>query len=204
MMFVLFLCVLTLMILPAAGMALPSAANRIGCNIMMQAFENYLAKLKETALDEQTEHTGRAALEALLGVFAAKGKNIRVQHEPRQVQDKGAPDFRAIQNAMTLGYVEVKKVDADLAKVLKSDQIRKYLTLSGNIILTDYLHFILLGPKGVKQRASLAFSSDLEAKHLRIKPENAAAVAEILDLFFTQTPEGIGTSRCAGIRRDSE
>lgn len=183
---------LTLLLIATIPPCAFTSSGQIGW--MIQTFETYLHKLRETAKDEQTEHTGRAALQELLQVFAAKGRNIRVQHEPRQVQDKGAPDFRAIQNAMTLGYVEVKKIDADLAKVLKSDQIKKYLTLSGNIILTDYLHFILLGPKGVKQRASLAFSSDLEARQFRIKPENAAAVAEILDLFFTETPEGIGTS----------
>lgn len=183
---------LTLLLIATIPPCAFTSSGQIGW--MIQAFETYLHKLRETAKDEQTEHTGRAALQELLQVFAAKGRNIRVQHEPRQVQDKGAPDFRAIQNAMTLGYVEVKKIDADLAKVLKSDQIKKYLTLSGNIILTDYLHFILLGPKGVKQRASLAFSSDLEARQFRIKPENAAAVAEVLDLFFTETPEGIGTS----------
>jgi hypothetical protein len=35
-------------------------------------FDAYLRKLRQTPLDEQTEHTGRSALEGLLNEFAAK------------------------------------------------------------------------------------------------------------------------------------
>jgi hypothetical protein len=181
---------------PAA--ALPKGVNRVGWRklgeAMTAAFEGYVARLRETANDDQTEHTSRAALENLLNAFAAKGRNIKVQHEPRRVEGKGAPDFRISQNAMILGYVEVKALGANLDQVLKSDQIRKYLSLSQNIILTDYLHFILIGPKGVKLRASLAFATDLESRSFKLKPENVQAVSVLLDQFFTQVPEGIGAS----------
>ena len=39
---------------------------------MVSVFDTYLRKLRETPIDEQTEHTGRAALEALLNDFAAE------------------------------------------------------------------------------------------------------------------------------------
>lgn len=187
--------------LPAAAAVRDSATtlteglNRVGCGPMTQAFETYLGKLRETDKRDQTEHTSRSALERLLEAFAAKGRNIKVQHEPRRFEDKGSPDFRITQKGMILGYVEVKALGANLDKVLKSEQIKKYLTLSQNIILTDYLHFILIGPKGaVKMRGSLAFETDLESRTFRIKPENADDVGKILDQFFTAVPEGIGKS----------
>jgi hypothetical protein len=161
---------------------------------MIQVFDTYLQKLRQFAQTEQSEHTSRSALEEVLNVFAAKGKAIKVQHEPRKVEGKGAPDYRVSQNAMILGYVEVKKIGANLAQVLKSDQIKKYLTLSENIILTDYLHFVLVGPKGVKLSASLGNATDLEAKNFRLRPENVQEVSALLDQFFTQLPQGIGTS----------
>ena len=162
---------------------------------MIQAFETYIEKLRKTDQRDQTEHSSRAALEGLLETFAAKGKSITIQHEPRRFEDKGSPDFRVTQKGMILGYVEVKALGANLDKVLKSDQIKKYLSFSENIIVTDYLHFILIGAKGtVKMRGSLAFESDLESRNFRIKPENAEAVAKILDQFFTAVPEGIGKS----------
>lgn len=45
---------------------------------------------------------------------------------------------------LTLGYIENKRVNANLDNIIKSDQILKYTKLSPNIILTDYLRFILL------------------------------------------------------------
>ena len=46
---------------------------------MIKNFETYLRELRQTPLDEQTEHTGRAALEALLNDFADKapGRGIK-------------------------------------------------------------------------------------------------------------------------------
>jgi hypothetical protein len=70
---------------------------------MNQIFEAYLLKLRNTAVKEQTEHTSRAALEGLLQEFAGKGKGIKIQHEPRRVADKGAPDYRITVKGMILG-----------------------------------------------------------------------------------------------------
>jgi hypothetical protein len=39
---------------------------------MASPFDAYLRKLRETPLDEHTEHTGRSALEDLLNEFAAE------------------------------------------------------------------------------------------------------------------------------------
>src|SRR6187200_603600 len=106
-------------------------------------FNRYILDLRRHALGEQTEHTGRSALEALLNAFAGKaGKGVRVQHEPRRVAGKGAPDFKITKGGLILGYVENKGIGEPLDKVLKSEQIKKYKELSDNIILTDYLHFM--------------------------------------------------------------
>jgi Type ISP C-terminal specificity domain/N-6 DNA Methylase len=162
---------------------------------MNQVFQSYLLKLKNTAVKEQTEHTSRAALEGLLQEFATKGKGIKVQHEPRRVADKGAPDFRITAKGMILGYVEVKTIGADLNKILKSDQITKYRLLSGNILLTDYLDFIWIDEKQIKDRATLVYPHDLEGKSDKLKPENAEAVSKLLDGFFSTPPQGIGKSQ---------
>ena len=115
------------------------------------SFERYLIALKNTATNEQTEMTSRAALEALLNAAArqfADGKVV-VTHEPRRAQDKGAPDFKITARGSILGYVENKAIGENLAKVAKSDQIKKYLTLSPNLLLTDYLHWMWITPHGV-------------------------------------------------------
>ena len=103
---------------------------------MPSRFDAYLSKLRETPLAEHTEHTGRSALETLLNGFAAKGTSV--QHEPKRDAANGAPDFKIKRKGQILGYVEVKEIGANLDKVLKSDQIKRYRELSGNIIVTNY------------------------------------------------------------------
>lgn len=160
----------------------------------MTRFDVYLRKLRETPLDEHTEHTGRSALEALLNQFAAEAlaPGISVQHEPKREADKGAPDFKIKRQGMILGYVEVKEIGANLDKILKSDQIAKYRKLSDNIIVTDYLQFIRVNGAGkIIDRQSLAFPSDLEGRTIRVSPDKAEAVGKLLSAFFSSPPQGL-------------
>ena len=74
-------------------------------------FDIYLTSLRKTRLEDKTEHTDRAALEALLGVFAGGGaKDAKVQHEPKRSPEKGAPDFKISKKGLILGYVEAKTI----------------------------------------------------------------------------------------------
>ncbi|MDE0176845.1 MAG: N-6 DNA methylase [Defluviicoccus sp.] len=158
-------------------------------------FDSYLKTLCETPLSEHTEHTGRTALENLLkSVADAANGNITVQQEPRRVADKGAPDFKVSQPGTILGYVETKQVGENLDKVLKSEQLKRYRSLSDNILLTDYLHFIWIKDDGV-QRESLCHATDLESRRFRVREDRAAAVAGLLRSFFSSAPEGIGRSQ---------
>src|ERR1700680_3218137 len=103
------------------------------------AFAQYLSALRKSAVEDKTEHTDRAALEHLFQAVAADVKaSILVQHEPKRTPGKGAPDFKVSDGGLILGYVENKTIGENLSKVLKSEQIAKYKTLSNNIVLTDY------------------------------------------------------------------
>jgi hypothetical protein len=159
-------------------------------------FDEYIRRLRQTALAEQTEHTSRAPLEDLLRTFAEAGPGTTsVQHEPRRDADKGAPDFKITRRGMILGYVEVKEIGANLDKVLKSDQIRRYRELSDNILLTDYLQWIWIDRKAVKGREVLAHPSDLESRVIRLRPERVEAVGKLIAAFFSEAPQGIGRAQ---------
>jgi SAM-dependent methyltransferase len=160
---------------------------------MLDTFDRYLHSLAATPLDEHKEHTGRSALEALLNGFASDG--VHVQQEPRRQGDKGAPDFKVEARGQVLGYVEGKKVGARLDDVLRSEQIRKYQTLSGNILVTDYLEWIWLRQGKVIGRTTLAYPTDLQARTIRVKPERAAEVAALISGFFSTPPQGIGRAK---------
>ena len=157
------------------------------------AFQTYLTALRKTPLDQKTEHTDRTALETLLNTLAPT--KTHVQHEPKRADDKGSPDFKVTTGANAiLGYVEVKTIGENLDRVLKSPQIVKYKSLSTNIILTDYLHFIWISGDNI-ERHSLAFASDLENPRHKINPVNAAAVAALIAAFFSVAPAGLSRAQ---------
>src|SRR5581483_6275147 len=159
-------------------------------------FERYLRALRKSAIDDKTEHTDRAALQSLLQEIADDTqKGIKVQHEPKRVADKGAPDFKISKGGLILGYVENKGIDENLNKVLKSEQIEKYKSLSSNIILSDYLDFIWINNYGPPQRARLCHVTDLENRKFRLRDEQIEPVAKLLSGFFSSAPEGIGRAQ---------
>jgi len=161
-----------------------------------KAFEGYLLALRKTPIDEKTEHTDRSALQTVLQAIADDADSgVAVQHEPKRVTDKGAPDFKITKSGLILGYVENKGIGENLAKVLKSEQIAKYKSLSNNIVLTDYLHFIWINKYGPPQSEMLCDQTDLENPKFRLKEERIAAVAKLLQGFFSTAPEGIGRAQ---------
>ncbi len=157
-------------------------------------FDRYLLALRKTPLDEKTEHTDRTALETLLQAMADETqKGIKVQHEPKRITNKGAPDFKIAKKGLILGYVENKVIGEPLDKVMKSEQIAKYKTLSQNIVITDYLHFVWINKDGI-QRESLCHETDLEDRKFRLRQDRVDAVRKLLHGFFSTAPEGIGNS----------
>ncbi len=159
---------------------------------MIGFFDGYLHALRQDR-DDKTELSDRSALQSLLEKLCAEADPaIRLIHEAKKVPGKGGPDFKAIKNGMIVGYVEVKALGANLDEVLKSDQIKRYKQLSGNILLTDYLQFIWLRDGKVNGRELLAFPSDLEGRPQPPRPERVQAIADLLAAFFSTPPEGIG------------
>jgi hypothetical protein len=155
-------------------------------------FDRYLLALRETAIGEKTEHTDRTALQSLLrGVAETSGSAVAVHHEPKRVAEKGAPDFKITRAGLILGYVENKPIGENLDRVLKSDQITRYKSLSQNLVLTDYLHFIWINKDGI-QRETLCHATDLESPRFRPREDRVAAVSKLLQGFFSTAPEGIG------------
>lgn len=126
-------------------------------------FDRYLLALRKTPIDDKTEHTDRSTLESLLQAIAEGVADDLVVHQETkqkkvkgnsngngsQTEKRGAPDFKVTKRgALILGYVENKAIGENLAKILKSQQIAKYKSLSKNIILTDYLQFVWINKFG--------------------------------------------------------
>src|SRR5207253_4822737 len=74
------------------------------------------------------------------------------------------------------------------------EQIARYKSLSQNIVLTDYLHFLWLNKDGIR-RETLCHQTDLEDRRFRPRDDRVSAVAKLLQGFFLTAPEGIGRAQ---------
>jgi hypothetical protein len=87
-------------------------------------FDEYLSQLHKIygLREDATEHSGRAALQALLTAFAGEAHpGVTVTHEPKKAADKGAPDFKVTKAGMILGYVENKAPGTPSLRVNQGD-----------------------------------------------------------------------------------
>lgn len=105
---------------------------------MTTPFETYIARIAaDFKGGKATELTYRSTLEALLESLAP---GVEASSDPKHVAC-GAPDFIVEQHKVPVGYVETKDIGADLGKVERSDQLKRYRASLHNLILTDYLEF---------------------------------------------------------------
>ena len=171
---------------------------------MPNILKTYLEKIK-TITSKDKEHTHRGALQTLLENLSnsTSKTQISIIHEPNNDKEgRGAPDFLITQHSLTLGYIENKRLDTDLAEVAQSEQILKYTKLSPNIIITDYLNFCLIRlddkhkPHIVK--SFKICSSDEISKILKYQEtleEKQSQLLELFSIFFSYTPTPINTAK---------
>lgn len=95
---------------------------------------------RELKVGHATEPSHYPALKDLLESLLL---GIHATNNPKRIE-AGAPDFVVSRptrhGPLTIGYIEAKDVGDDLESALKSEQLRRYLTLP-NLVLTNYLAF---------------------------------------------------------------
>ena len=171
---------------------------------MQEILQAYLQAIKDIKASDK-EHTYRTPLETLLNALKGESKSIYIKHEPNNDKEgRGAPDFLITKDSLTLGYIENKRVNADLDSIAQSPQIEKYLRLSDNLMLTDYLRFCLVrkndrGNAEIVQECRICELSQLQAfaktPKLFSLDSKAKELTELFTLFFSQSPSPINTAK---------
>jgi predicted helicase len=101
-------------------------------------FTQYLKSIEANLqVGNATEHTHRLALQNLIQSLA---QGVVATNEPKRIAC-GAPDYIVTKSQAPLGYIEAKDVDKSLDAVERSQQIKRYVSSLGNLILTNYLEF---------------------------------------------------------------
>ncbi|CAM3540426.1 type ISP restriction/modification enzyme [Helicobacter ganmani] len=155
---------------------------------------------------QDKEHTYRTHLqnflESLKESLMLENKTLQsltIKHEPNNDKEgRGAPDFLIQNQGLIIGYIENKRVNADLDSVAQSPQIEKYLRLSDNLMLTDYLRFCLVrkdskGKAQIVQERRICELSQLKAtlKNKTLLESKQKELTELFKLFFTHSPKPI-------------
>ncbi|WP_154441125.1 N-6 DNA methylase [Helicobacter pylori] len=149
--------------------------------------KEYLESIKDLTT-EKNEHTHRPSLYDLLNRLKDHfNKEFKIEHEPKKEQGS-QPDFRVSFQGLNIGYIENKRVGANFRQLLKSDQIRKYLELNPNLMLTDYLNFMWVGKDEnnaplIKEEISVASLDEL-SKPIKPKPQTEHDLIELFKSFF--------------------
>lgn len=151
----------------------------------MEEFQLYFKQIKDIIKDKshETELTSRTALQNLLGYFIDP-KQIR--HEPKGEKGLGRPDYRILKNGLTIGCIETKKFNEPLDEILESEQLKRYMEVIPNLILTDYADFIHIRNSQVVKRERLFYGTDS-----KLDPQKIEKVKELLVSFFMVEPETI-------------
>ncbi len=149
--------------------------------------KEYLESIKDLTT-EKNELTHRLSLHNLLSRLKDHfNKEFKIEHEPKKEQGS-QPDFRVSFQGLNIGYIENKRAGVNLRQLLKSDQIRKYLELNPNLMLTDYLNFMWVGKDEnnaplIKKEISIASPDEL-SKPLKPKPQTERDLIEMFKSFF--------------------
>lgn len=104
----------------------------------MEFVSKYLTEVITTlSTGSAREHAYRPTFQQLIKSLKPE---LQVVNDPAR-SEHGAPDFVFMRGKeMTIGYAETKDIGADLNKVEKSEQLKRYFGYS-NLILTNYIEF---------------------------------------------------------------
>ena len=124
-----------------------------------ELFRRYLKELATVARQgdarEESYYPAFKGLVEALGDHLGRGRVVvTVLPKPTEA---GNPDFRVWDGkSQIIGYAEAKTPGADLDRVARSEQLRRYRETFDNVLLTDFLRFVLFREGAEVARATLA------------------------------------------------
>ena len=164
-------------------------------------FRDYIRSLRDNLVrGDATEHTHRPALKILL---EASQPGIIATNEPARIEC-GAPDFAISTTRLTIGYIEAKRCDISLGAIERDSnrknpnsdngkQLKRYRDALPNLILTNYTEFRWYVDGESRLTATLA--TDDGSGELTTHHDGIADTAELLSVFFAQSPEPVSSPK---------
>ena len=149
-------------------------------------FKKYILELMEL-IEQGTEHSYRATLITLITELF---DNCKIINEPKAESMELKIDLRVLLNDRKVGYIETKDIGTNLEKVLEGEQLKRYMSAIHNLVLTDYLNFILIRNGSVAMRASLVHGTINSRTGYNLSSKNIEDVETLLLTFLQyQVPQ---------------
>ncbi len=151
----------------------------------MNEFNSYFNEVfKEYERGESGELTFRSYLKDL---FKKLFPDLQLSEENKKIRNIGKPDFTCLKkNNVKIGYIETKDIGTDLDEELKGEQLKKYSEGAiPNIILTDYLRFILYKNQKAVLDIRLFDIDDLKKGKVIITDENIKKLKQLIETFLS-------------------
>lgn len=153
--------------------------------------EKYAKNLFETGkLDDATEESYYGDLRSLLESYINlnRSESIHVTPLPKPTE-AGNPDFKVWSgNKKPIGYIEAKKpATNNLSKIAKTEQLERYREFFSNLILTNFLEFLLFRDGEMIQRVKIAPPKTLANYSQPPSVKDEKELSTLFDKFFSYT-----------------
>lgn len=157
---------------------------------MVKKYLSNIATIYKT--NDYLEHSFRTDFENLLNEIK-NDSSISVLHEPQREKGFGSPDFKITdKSGAVIGYIECKNINENINELVESEQIKKYLQVSNNLILTNYIDFIYFKNGEIIESFSITNIFNLTKN---IKVENEDKFNETIKRFLLNSPKKITNTK---------
>jgi len=168
---------------------------------MKDILNRYLKEVHELFdRGDATEESFYPTLEKLIAssAFFLEKKKVDITILPKKTEG-GNPDFRIWDGkSKIVGYIEAKKLEADLDVLEKSEQIIRYIKTFPNFILTDFLEFRLYRDGVPVDSVSIGRKHTLVKVGAKPVVENEEKFKTIMDRYFSFSfPRNLNAQRLA-------
>jgi len=150
--------------------------------VVIGEIQKYFKEIKNIYLHgDYTEWSYRTPFENFI---KGLNPNYNLVQEPKRTIGLGAPDFKAFYKSRKVGFIETKDLNENLDKILETEQLKKYIESIDNLILTNYLQFILIRKGRKIYECSLLTLYDLEKGRLTISEDKISMFISLMREFF--------------------
>ena len=154
----------------------------------IEAYEKYFSEIKkEYKRGECTELTHRPAIKVFIETI---NTHLELSGENKIIKGIGRPDFICFKKKIKIGYIETKDLfdissEQGLKKIINSTQLIKYQNEAiPNLILTDYLRFILIRNKEMRFDITLFTKEDLDKGKFEITEQLVKQFNQLIESFL--------------------